>query len=305
MKAQNLLDTIGGTPHIRLNKLFLKNEVWIKDERRNPAGSIKDRAALAMIEDAEEKGILRKDGIIVEPTSGNTGIGLSMVAAIKGYRVILTMPESMSIERRKLLAAYGAELVLTPKSEGMKGAIAKAEEIVSKMQNAWMPMQFSNRANPFIHYRTTANEIIEDFPDGIDYLIVGVGTGGHISGVGKKLKEVFPTLKVIAVEPVGSPMISKGIAGSHPIQGIGAGFIPSNFDRQIIDDVITIDGEKAFDYVRKAAREEGLLIGISTGANLAAVESYLSKIDRDKKVLTFAYDSGERYMSVDGLFNDI
>ncbi|HPD95051.1 MAG TPA: cysteine synthase A [Tenuifilaceae bacterium] len=302
MKVKNVLDSIGGTPHVRLSRLFPENEVWIKDERRNPAGSIKDRAAYAMIEDAEKRGVLQKNGVIVEPTSGNTGIGLAMIAAVKGYRIILTMPESMSIERRRLLSAYGAELVLTPTSEGMKGAIAKAEEIVAKIPNAWMPMQFSNEANPNAHYRTTANEIIEDFPDGVDYLIVGVGTGGHISGVGKRLKEVFPAIKVIAVEPVTSPVISKGIAGSHPIQGIGAGFIPKNLNRQVVDDIITIDGDKAYEYVRKLARVEGLLAGISTGANLAATEAYLPEIGRNKRALTFAYDSGDRYLSVEGLF---
>lgn len=302
MKAQSLLQSVGGTPHIRLNKLFPNNEVWIKDERRNPSGSIKDRAALAMIEDAERNGTLKSGSIIVEPTSGNTGIGLAMISAIKGYQLILTMPESMSIERRRLLSAYGAELVLTPKTEGMKGAIAKAEEIVKSKQNAWMPMQFANNANPETHYSNTAKEIIADFPDGIDYLVVGVGTGGHISGVGKKLKEIFPQMRIIAVEPVDSPMISEGKAGAHPIQGIGAGFIPSNLNRNVIDEVIRINGADAFEMVRKFAITEGFLAGISTGANIVAVVELLTKIESDKRILTFAYDSAERYLSVEGLF---
>jgi cysteine synthase A len=302
MKAQNLLNTVGGTPHIRLNKLFPSNEVWIKDERRNPSGSIKDRPALAMIENAEQNGILRIGSVIVEPTSGNTGIGLAMISAIKGYKLILTMPESMSIERRRLLGAYGAELVLTPKAEGMKGAIAKAEEIVRTTPNAWMPMQFSNHANPEAHYANTAKEIIADFPDGIDYLIAGVGTGGHISGVGKKLKEVFPNMKIIAVEPFDSPVISEGKSGSHTIQGIGAGFIPSNLNKNIIDEVIKVKGNDAYEKVRILARTEGFLAGISTGANLVAISEVLTKVDSNKRILTFAYDSAEKYLSVEGLF---
>lgn len=301
MKAQSLLETVGGTPHIRLNKLFPNNEVWIKDERRNPSGSIKDRASLAMIEDAEQNGLLKTESVIIEPTSGNTGIGLAMISAIKGYRLILTMPESMSIERRRLLSAYGAELVLTPKTEGMRGAIAKAEEIVKTTPNAWMPMQFSNKSNPNTHYINTAKEIVADFPDGIDYLVVGVGTGGHISGVGNKLKEVFPHLKIIAVEPLDSPVISEGKAGPHPIQGIGAGFIPQNLNRDIIDEVITVKGADAFEMLRKFAKTEGFLAGISTAANLVAVAELLLEIEPNKRIITFAYDSAERYLSVDGL----
>ncbi|MCB8964815.1 MAG: cysteine synthase A [Bacteroidales bacterium] len=302
MKAQSLLETVGRTPHIRLNKIFPNNEVWIKDERRNPSGSIKDRAALAMIEDAEQSGILKSGSVIVEPTSGNTGIGLAMIAAIKNYRLILTMPESMSIERRRLLSAYGAELVLTPKAEGMKGAIAKAEEIVNATPNAWMPMQFANQSNPNTHYVNTANEITADFPNGIDYLVVGVGTGGHISGIGSKLKEVFPNIKIIAVEPLDSPMISEGKAGPHPIQGIGAGFIPQNLNRDIIDEVIKVEGADAFEMVRELAKTEGFLAGISTGANLVAVTELLARIGSGKRIVTVAYDSAERYLSVDGLF---
>ncbi|MGE0077416.1 MAG: cysteine synthase A [Bacteroidales bacterium] len=302
MKAQNLLNTVGGTPHIRLNKLFSSNEVWIKDERRNPSGSIKDRAALAMIEDAERNGILNNESVIVEPTSGNTGIGLAMISAIKGYRLILTMPESMSIERRRLLSAYGAELILTPKTEGMKGAIAKAEEIIRTIPNTWMPMQFSNIANPEAHYTNTAKEIIADFPNGIDYLVAGVGTGGHISGVGKKLKETFPYMKIIAVEPFDSSVISEGKSGSHAIQGIGAGFVPSNLNKSIIDSVITVKGNNAYEMVRTLAKTEGFLAGISTGANLVAVTALLSDIESNKRILTFAYDSAEKYLSVEGLF---
>lgn len=302
MKAVSLLQTVGETPHIRLNKLFPNNEVWIKDERRNPSGSIKDRAALAMIEDAEQYGILKRESIIVEPTSGNTGIGLAMIAAIKGYRLILTMPDSMSIERRRLLSAYGAELVLTPRAEGMRGAIAKAEDIVQTTTNAWMPMQFSNQSNPNTHYNNTSKEIIADFTDGVDYFVVGVGTGGHISGIGSKLKEVFPNMKIIAVEPVDSPMISEGKSGPHPIQGIGAGFIPSNLNQNIIDGVFRTKGADAFEMVRRLAKTEGFLAGISTGANLAAVSELLTKIEPNKRILTFAYDSAERYLSVDGLF---
>lgn len=302
MKAQNLLETVGKTPHIRLNKLFPNSEVWIKDERRNPSGSIKDRAALAMIEDAEQSGILKSGSIIIEPTSGNTGIGLAMISAIKGYKLILTMPESMSAERRRLLSAYGAELILTPKAEGMKGAIAKAEEIAKNTPNTWLPMQFTNQSNPNTHYTNTSKEIIADFPDGVDYLVLGVGTGGHISGVGSKLKEVFSYMKIIAVEPLDSPMISEGKSGPHPIQGIGAGFIPSNLNKSIIDEIIRINGADAFGMVQKLAKTEGFLAGISTGANLVAVSELLKKIEPNKRVLTFAYDSAERYLSVEGLF---
>ncbi len=302
MRANNILETVGNTPHIRLNWLFPNNEVWIKLERTNPGGSIKDRIAIAMIEDAEHQGLLKPNGIIVEPTSGNTGIGLAIAGAVKGYKVILVMPESMSIERRKLLQAYGAELVLTPRTEGMKGAIQKAQQILSEHNNAWMPMQFDNGSNPLAHYHNTANEIITDFPNGFDYLVTGVGTGGHISGVGERLKQAFPSLKVVAVEPTDSPVISGGNAGPHPIQGIGAGFIPKNLNTQLLDSIITIEGSEAFKMVKRIAQEEGILVGISTGASLAAVEKLLTKENSNPRIITFGYDTGERYLSVEGLF---
>lgn len=294
--------SIGNTPHIRLNRLFPNAEVWLKDERRNPSGSIKDRAAMAMVEDAERKGFLKPNGIIVEPTSGNTGIGLAMIAAIKGYRLILTMPESMSVERRALLKAYGAEIVLTPAALGMQGAIDKAKEILSSIPSAWMPMQFANAANPSIHFQTTAQEILADFPDGVDIIVAGVGTAGHITGVGRGLKALFPNVRIIAVEPSDSPVISGGERGPHPIQGIGAGFVPQNFDRSIVDDIVTVKSNEAFECMRALARNEGILAGISTGANIAAVKKLLPNLHAELRVLTFAYDTGERYLSVSGIW---
>jgi cysteine synthase A len=302
MRFTNILETIGGTPHVKLSKLFPDHEVWIKDERRNPGGSIKDRIALAMVEDAEQTGKLEPGGIIVEPTSGNTGIGLALVAAVKGYRVILVMPESMSIERRKLLIAYGAELILTPREQGMKGAIAKAIEIRDSKSNAWMPMQFENPVNPLIHSKTTAHEIMTDFPEGFDYLISGVGTGGHISGIGKILKTRFPDIKVYAVEPEDSPVLSGGNPGPHLIQGIGAGFIPKTYSAETVDRIIKIKGSEAYEMVKLAAHIEGFLVGISTGASMAAVRDVVREIPSGKRILTFAYDSGERYLSIEGLW---
>lgn len=303
MKAQNILETIGNTPHVKINRLFgNKYEVWIKLEKANPGASIKDRIALSMIEDAEQKGILKPDSIIVEPTSGNTGIGLAMVAAVKGYELILVMPESMSIERRKIMAAYGAKFELTPRELGMKGAIAKANEIAANNPKVWIPQQFENPANVEIHIKATAREILNDFPEGFDYFITGVGTGGHITGVAKVLKEKFPNLKVYAVEPASSPVISGGQPGPHPIQGIGAGFIPKIFDTSLIDGAIQITKEEAFEFARRAAKEEGLFVGISSGASLAAVNKKLTEIPEGKRILTFNYDTGERYLSIDDLF---
>ena len=303
MKADNILETIGNTPHVRLNKLYGdKHEVWIKLERANPGASIKDRIALAMIEDAEQKGILNKDSVIIEPTSGNTGIGLALVAAVKGYKIILVMPESMSIERRRLMALYGAEFVLTPREKGMKGAIEKAAELTAETPNAWMPTQFDNPANTDIHRTTTAVEILNDFPEGLDYIITGVGTGGHITGVAEVLKQHFPNLKVFAVEPELSPILSGGAPGPHPIQGIGAGFAPSILNQAILDGVIQVSKDDAFTYAQRLAKEEGILAGISTGASLAAVAKKLAEIPAGAKVLTFNYDTGERYLSVEGLF---
>jgi len=303
MKFENILETIGNTPHLKINRLFGDDyEVWTKCERANPGGSIKDRIALSMIEDAERKGILNKESIIVEPTSGNTGIGLAMVAAVKKYKLILVMPESMSIERRKLMSAYGASFELTPREIGMKGAIEKAKEIVSRNKNAWMPQQFDNPANIEAHINFTAKEILSDFPEGIDYLITGVGTGGHITGVGKILKENFKDVKVFAVEPELSPVISGGKPSPHPIQGIGAGFIPKNLDTTILNGVITVSKDEAFEYTQRAAKEEGLFIGISSGAALAAVAKKLKDIPKGKRILTFNYDTGERYLSIEGLF---
>ena len=303
MKYNNILEAIGNTPHIRINKLFgNSHEVWVKLEKANPGGSIKDRIGLSMIEDAEKKGILKKGSIIVEPTSGNTGIGLAMVAAVKGYKIILVMPESMSIERRKLMSAYGAKFELTPRELGMKGAIEKAKEIIAENKNAWMPQQFENPANIQVHADFTAKEILKDFPDGIDYLITGVGTGGHITGVSKVLKNKFLQLKVFAVEPAGSAVISGGQPGPHPLQGLGAGFIPLNLDTTLLDGTISVEKEEAFNYTQRAAREEGLFIGISSGAALAAVAKKLKDIPKGKRVLTFNYDTGERYLSIEGLF---
>ncbi len=303
MKANNILETIGNTPHVKINRLFPStHEVWYKLERTNPGGSIKDRIALSMIEDAEKKGILKPGSVIVEPTSGNTGIGLAMVAAVKKYRLILVMPESMSVERRKIMAAYGAEFELTPREKGMKGAIEKAHEIAAANPDVWIPQQFENEANIEIHRNTTAMEILQDFPNGIDYLITGVGTGGHITGVAEVLKSKFKKLKVYAVEPELSPVISGGQPSPHPIQGIGAGFIPKNLHQEILDGVITISKDEAFDYARRAAREEGIFVGISSGAALAAVARKLPEIPAGSVILAFNYDTGERYLSVEGLF---
>jgi len=300
MKAANVLSTIGHTPHIRFARLFPDREVWIKSERSNPGGSIKDRIALAMVEDAEARGLLKPGGTIVEPTSGNTGIGLAMVAAVKGYQLILVMPDSMSIERRRLMLAYGATFDLTPREKGMKGAIARASEIVASTPGAWMPQQFDNPANVEVHARTTAREILADFPDGLDALITGVGTGGHITGCARVLKAAWPGLRVFAVEPTASPVISGGAPAPHPIQGIGAGFIPANLDTALLDGVIQVDAEPAREMARRAAREEGLLVGISSGATLAAIAGKLPDLPANARVLGFAYDTGERYLSVEG-----
>lgn len=303
MKALSVLQTIGNTPHVKINRLFSsKHSVWMKLERSNPGGSIKDRIALAMIEDAEASGALKAGGTIIEPTSGNTGVGLAMVAAVKGYRLILVMPESMSIERRRLMLAYGAEFVLTPREKGMRGAIERAKELVASTENAWMPQQFENPANIEVHRRTTAEEIASDFPQGLDYLITGVGTGGHISACAAVLKERFPKLKVFAVEPAASPVISGGQPSPHPIQGIGAGFIPANLETKLLDGVIQVTNDEAFEFARRAAREEGLFVGASSGASLAAVHKKLSEIPEGATVLTFCYDTGERYLSVQNLF---
>jgi len=303
VRAQNILQTIGNTPHVRINRLFgNSHEVWIKLERSNPGASIKDRIALSMIEDAELKGILKQNSVIIEPTSGNTGIGLALVAAVKGYKLILVMPESMSVERRKLMALFGAEFVLTPREKGMKGAIEKATELVNSTPNAWMPQQFDNPANTKVHRETTAKEILEAFPDGIDYLITGVGTGGHITGIAEVLKPKFPKLKVFAVEPELSAVISGGSPSPHPLQGLGAGFIPSILDTKLLDGTITVGKEESFEYAQRVAKEEGILVGISTGAALAAVAKKLPEIPKGATVLTFNYDTGERYLSIDGLF---
>ena len=303
MKFSNILQSIGNTPHVRLNKLFAADyDVFIKLEKNNPGASIKDRIALAMVEDAESKGILSKNSVIIEPTSGNTGIGLALVCAVKGYKLILVMPESMSIERRQIMATYGATFELTPREKGMKGAIERAGELVNANPNAWMPQQFSNKANVEIHKKTTAIEILNDFPEGLDAIITGVGTGGHITGVAEILKPKFPNLKVFAVEPAASPVISGGAPGPHPIQGIGAGFIPDNLHREILDGVITITKDEAFDYAKRLAKEEGILGGISTGASLAAVAKKITELPKGSRILTFNYDTGERYWSVEGLF---
>ncbi|KEZ15799.1 Cysteine synthase [Sphingobium yanoikuyae] len=299
MKAATILDTIGNTPHVRVNRLFGDAEVWIKSERSNPGGSIKDRIALAMIEAAEASGDLKPGGTIIEPTSGNTGVGLAMVAAVKGYKLILVMPESMSIERRRLMLAYGASFDLTPREKGMKGAIERALELVSQTPDSWMPQQFENPANIDVHVRTTAQEIIADFADApIDVLISGVGTGGHITGTAEVLKKQWPNLKVYAVEPTLSPVISGGQPGPHPIQGIGAGFIPTNLHTQILDGVIQVDPADAKDYARRAASQEGMLVGISSGATLAAIAQKLKELPAGSRVLGFNYDTGERYLSV-------
>ncbi len=301
MKASSILDTIGRTPHIRMNRLFgTAPEVWIKAERANPGGSIKDRIALAMVEDAERSGALQPGGTIVEPTSGNTGIGLAMVAAVKGYRLILVMPDSMSIERRRLMLAYGAQFDLTPREKGMKGAIERAKELVASTPGAWMPQQFENPANIAVHEHTTAQEILADFPEGLDALITGVGTGGHLTGCAKILKAAWPKLKVFAVEPKASPVISGGSPAPHPIQGIGAGFVPVNLHTDLLDGVIQVDAEDAREYGRRAAREEGMLVGISSGATLAAIAQKLPELLEGARVLGFCYDTGERYLSVEG-----
>jgi len=301
MKADNILQTIGNTPHVRINRLFGPgHNVWIKSERSNPGGSIKDRIGLAMIEDAEARGLLKPGGTIIEPTSGNTGVGLAMVAAVKGYKLVLVMPDSMSIERRRLMLAYGASFDLTPREKGMKGAIARAEELVASTPNAWMPQQFENPANVEVHARTTAQEIIQDFPEGIDVLITGVGTGGHLTGCAQVLKAKWPQLKVFAVEPAASPVISGGAPAPHPIQGIGAGFVPKNLDTRLLDGVITVDAEAAREMGRRSACEEGMLVGISSGATLAAIAQKLPELPAGATVLGFNYDTGERYLSVEG-----
>ena len=300
MKVTNVLATIGNTPHIRMNRLFGASEVWIKSERTNPGGSIKDRIGLAMVEDAEASGKLRPGGTIVEPTSGNTGIGLAMVAAVKGYPLVLVMPDSMSVERRRLILAYGAKLVLTPRAEGIKGSIAKAKEIIAATPNSWMPQQFENPSNVEVHARTTAREILADFAEGLDALITGVGTGGHITGCARVLKKAWPKLKVFAVEPTASPVISGGKHSPHPIQGIGAGFIPAILDVSLLDGTIQVEAEAAKEMARRCAREEGLLVGISSGATLAAIAQKLRELPQGARVLGFNYDTGERYLSVEG-----
>lgn len=298
MKAENVLQTIGNTPHIRLARLFPQAEVWVKSERSNPGGSIKDRIALSMVEAAEAEGKLKPGGVIIEPTSGNTGIGLAMVAAVKGYKLVLVMPESMSVERRRLMQAYGASFDLTPREKGMKGAIARAEELVTQTPGAWMPQQFENPANIDVHLRTTAREILADFPEGLDALITGVGTGGHITGCAEVLKKAWPGLKVFAVEPSASPVISGGAPAPHPIQGIGAGFVPKNLHTDLLDGVIQISADEAKDYARRSASVEGLLVGISSGATLAAIAGKLKELPTGSRVLGFNYDTGERYLSV-------
>jgi cysteine synthase A len=303
MKVNNILETIGNTPVVKINKLFGANKnVFIKLERTNPGNSIKDRIALAMIEDAEAKGLLNPNSVIIEPTSGNTGIGLALVAAVKGYKVILVMPESMSVERRKLMEIYGAEFDLTPREKGMKGAIERAAELVSQTPNAWSPSQFKNPANVEVHQKTTAQEILADFPNGLDYIITGVGTGGHISGVASVIKAKFPNVKVIAVEPELSSVLSGGSPSPHPLQGIGAGFIPENYHGNLIDEVIQVSKEEAFEFTRNIAKQEGILVGISTGASLAAVAKKIASLPDDAVVVTFNYDTGERYLSIEGLF---
>lgn len=306
MRANNILETIGNTPHVRINRLFADAghgvEVWFKLERANPGGSIKDRIGLAMIEDAERRGALTKGSVIVEPTSGNTGIGLAMTAAVKGYRCILCMPDSFSVERRRLLVAYGAELVLTPRELGINGAIAKAQEIAAATPNSWIPQQFENPANVEVHKRTTAQEILRDFPEGIDFLITGVGTGGHISGVSEVLKQTMKNLKTFAVEPAKSTVLSGGTHAPHKLQGIGAGIIPANFHAATVDGYIQVTEEDAFSYTARAAKEEGIFVGPSSGAALAAVAKKLPEIPNGSKVLAFNYDTGDRYLSVEGLF---
>ncbi len=301
MKADTILATIGDTPHIRINRLFpAGSEVWIKSERANPGGSIKDRIALSMVEAAERSGALKAGGTIIEPTSGNTGIGLAMVAAVKGYKLVLVMPDSMSVERRRLMLAYGATFELTPREKGMKGSIARAQELVAATPGGWMPQQFENEANIEVHVRTTAEEIARDFPEGLDALITGVGTGGHITGCAMVLKKKWPKLKVFAVEPSASPVISGGQPSPHPIQGIGAGFVPKNLHTALLDGVIQVEAEEAREMARRCAREEGMLVGISSGATLAAIAKKLPELGAGARVLGFNYDTGERYLSIEG-----
>jgi cysteine synthase A len=300
MKAASILETIGGTPHIRVNRLFGAAEVWIKSERANPGGSIKDRIALAMVEDAERSGRLKPGGTIIEPTSGNTGIGLAMVAAVKGYALVLVMPDSMSVERRRLMLAYGARFELTPREQGMKGSIARAVELAAATPGAWIPQQFENPANIAVHARTTAEEILQDFPQGLDALITGVGTGGHLTGCAHVLKAAWPGLRVFAVEPAASPVIAGGPPSPHPIQGIGAGFVPANLDVSVLDGVIGVEAEEAREMARRSAREEGMLVGLSSGATLAAIARKLPELPPGSRVLGFNYDTGERYLSIEG-----
>ncbi len=302
MKASTILETIGKTPHVRLSRLFPIHSVWIKLERQNPGGSIKDRIALAMVEDAENKGRIGPGSVIVEPTSGNTGIGLAMVCAVKGYKLILVMPDSMSVERRRLIAAYGATLELTPRELGMKGSIAKAQEIAANTPGSWIPQQFENPVNVEAHVRTTAQEILDDFPGGVDAIITGVGTGGHITACGRVLKKHWPKLRVYAVEPALSPVLSGGQHSPHPIQGIGAGFVPAILDRGVLDGVVQVSKDDAFAFAQRLPREEGIFVGVSTGASLAAVAQKLPEFPTGSTILTFNYDTGERYLSIDGLF---
>ena len=303
MIHNNILETIGNTPHVKINKLYGADaNVWVKLEKTNPGASIKDRIALSMIEDAEQKGLIQKGSTIIEATSGNTGIGLAMVAAVKGYKLILVMPDSMSVERRRLMSIYGAQFVLTPREKGMKGSLEKAQELLTEIPNSWSPLQFENQSNIDIHKTTTAQEIIEAFPNGLDYLITGVGTGGHITGCAEVLKQHFPNIKVFAVEPEVSAVISGGAPSPHPIQGIGAGFIPTNLHTEILDGTIQVTKDEAYEYAQRAAKEEGILLGVSSGASLAAVAKKLKEIPAGSKVLTFCYDTGERYLSIEGLF---
>ena len=305
MKINNVLEAIGNTPLVKINSIFDNNvEVWMKLERQNPGGSIKDRIALAMIDKAEREGKINKNTLIVEPTSGNTGVGLAMVCAVKGYQLVLVMPESMSVERRKLMSSYGAKFVLTPRELGTSGAIKKALEMAETLDNVWIPQQFENPSNPEIHQKTTAQEILNDFPEGFDYVITGVGTGGHITGVTQVLKQQFPNLKSFAVEPKDSPVISGGNPGPHPLQGIGAGFVPKVLNTEILDGTIQVEKEEAYEFTKKLAKQEGILAGISTGASLAAINKKLSEIPEGSKILTFNYDTGERYWSVEGLFEE-
>jgi cysteine synthase A len=303
MVLNNILESVGNTPHVKINNLYGENaQVWMKLERNNPGGSIKDRIALSMLEDAEKKGLLNEDSVIIEPTSGNTGVGLAMVTAVKKYKLILVMPESMSIERRRLMSAYGAQFELTSHELGMKGAIEHAQKLLAEIPNSWMPMQFDNKTNIEAHRKFTAQEILNDFPQGLDYLITGVGTGGHITGCAEILKKHMPHLKVFAVEPALSAVISGGKPGSHPIQGIGAGFIPKNLNVELLDGIIQVTKDESFDYANRCAKEEGILVGISSGASLAAVAKKLPKLPQKSKILTFCYDTGERYLSLPGIF---